>query len=192
MTSDMAEPLGFDRPMGVLINGIWQGAAADRGDIQVGDVVLQVNGRDVNDPKELAFRVASLAIGGQAELLIARNGANQTHRIKLEVAPDEPPRDLNWIYGNNPLAGASILNFNPAVAEELQIDRFVPGVLIVQIKRGTPAARLGFRPGDRITVINEIDIETVSQARDIVAGEMTAWDIKIDRNGRELNLVVGP
>ncbi|MBT6826579.1 MAG: trypsin-like serine protease, partial [Rhodospirillales bacterium] len=50
VTSDMAEPLGFDRPMGVLINGIWQGAAADRGDIQVGDVVLQVNGRDVNDP----------------------------------------------------------------------------------------------------------------------------------------------
>jgi Do/DeqQ family serine protease len=192
VTSDMAEPLGFDRPKGVLINNLWPGAAAERGSIQVGDVIVSVNGRDVNDPKELEFRVASLAIGGHANLVVIRNGASHTLQINLEVPPEDPPREQTLIESDNPLSGASILNFNPAVGEEFQIEHYLPGVLIVSVKRGTPASRLGFRPGDRLMVINGEDMGAVSQIMSTLDRGSDRWDIKVDRNGRQLSLMVGP
>lgn len=192
VTSDMAEPLGFDRPMGVLINGLWPAAAAARGGVMIGDVILRVNGRMVHDPKELEFRIASLAIGGQAVVNAVRGGINHTFRLELERPPDDPPRDLSEISGKTPLSGASVLNFNPAVAEEFQLDRFIPGVLIVRIKRGTAASRLGFRPGDRILSINEEDIPSVSIMMEVMRSGFKEWQIMVDRNGRQLNLVVGP
>ncbi len=191
VTSDMAEPLGFDRPRGVLINGLWPGAAAEKADLRLGDVILRVNGRDVNDPKELEFRIASLPIGGQAVLDVSRSGTSQILNIDLVTPPEDPPRQFTEISGNTPLSGASVLNFNPAVAEEFRIERFVPGVLIVQVVRGTPAGRLGFRPGDRLMTINGDDIPTVARMMEVMESGLTEWNIKIDRAGRPLSLVIG-
>lgn len=190
VSSDMAGLLGLDRPRGVLVNGVWKGGAADRAEIAVGDVILGVNGWDVNDPRELEFRVAALPIGGETKLSILRPPGVTTVAVALEAAPDVPARDHTHIQGRNPLTGASILNFNPAVAEELQLDRFKPGVLITKVRRGSPAARLGFRPGDRLTVMNGLKIGSVANVKSLIESAADAWSIEIDRNGKHFSLSV--
>ncbi|MDA0240497.1 MAG: trypsin-like peptidase domain-containing protein, partial [Proteobacteria bacterium] len=59
VTSDIANSIGLDRPVGVLINSLYPNGPATRAGLAIGDVVLAVNDREVNDPEALRFRIAS-------------------------------------------------------------------------------------------------------------------------------------
>ena len=48
-----------------------------------GDVILAVNGKNVNDPNELRNTVAAMAPGTDVTVTIARNGAEQQFHVKL-------------------------------------------------------------------------------------------------------------
>ena len=52
--------------------------------------------------------------------------------------------------GSQPLAGATVANLSPAVAEELGLERAYSGVVIVAVRPRSPAQRIGLQPGDRI------------------------------------------
>src|SRR3546814_18765659 len=57
VTFELARSLGLDRPGGVLINAVSRGGPADRAGLKAGDVVLTVDGREVNDPRAGRKRV---------------------------------------------------------------------------------------------------------------------------------------
>ena len=63
VTAEMFQALQLARPYGVLVNSVQPGGPADQAGIKVGDVVVAVNGREVDDPDALRFRVATLTVG---------------------------------------------------------------------------------------------------------------------------------
>ncbi len=190
ISSDIAESLGLDRPIGVLVNDLWPNAAAERSGIRRGDVILDVNGTPVNDPRELAFRFASLPVGDEAVLSVLRPEGQTIIHVELEPASKEPLAMATRIEGKNPLAGMTIANMSPALGEKIQLNHVVPGVIILSISRGTPASRLGFHPMDRLVSINGNDISEVDDVKKIVTEKEPHWDVNIDRDGKRLNLVV--
>src|SRR5690606_15451304 len=107
VTHEIAQSLGLARPAGVLVESVYPGGPADRAGLQTGDVVLAVNGREVDDPQGLKFRIATGKLGGSATLDIYRKGQRLSLRLPLTEAPESPPRDLTQIAGNNPLSGAT-------------------------------------------------------------------------------------
>lgn len=190
VSADIAESLGLDRPKGVLVNDFWPNAAAERGGIQRGDVILDVNGASVNDPRELAFRFASLPVGDQAVLTVLRPEGETILHVDLEPASKEPAAETTRIEGATPLTGMTIANMSPALGEKIKLNRIVPGVIVLDVLRGTPASRLGFRPSDWLVSINGIDILEVSDVKKQLAKKSPRWDMNIDREGKRLNLVV--
>ncbi len=191
VSSDIAESLGLDRPEGVLVNEFWPDAAAERAGLKRGDVILEVNGNPVSDPLELKFRIASLRVGSDATLTILRPDGREMIAVALETAPTEPSPDTTQINGNNPFAGLTIANMSPALGEELKLGRINPGVTVLKVSRGTPAAQLRFRPMDRLISVNGTGVTSVDDVRTLARGKNTQWEIVIDRGGRRLSLVVG-
>ena len=59
------------------------GGPAEKAGLKQGDVILQVNGKTVNDPNELRNTIAAMAPGTDVTLTIARNGAEQQVHVKL-------------------------------------------------------------------------------------------------------------
>lgn len=191
VTADMFQALKLDRPTGVLVNGVHAGSPAEQADIKVGDVILAVNGHEVDDPEALRFRIATLAVGAPTELTLSRNGQVRTLSATLRPPPETPPRDTSEIKGQNPFSGATVANMNPALAEEMGTERVEAGVTIVKVARGTIASHLQFQPGDVIAKLNGQAIGSVADLKARLAAAVSRWAVTIKRGGESFTLTIG-
>ena len=190
VNSEIATSLGMARPAGVLINDVYSGGPADRAGVEVGDVILSVAGHELNDPQALRFRIATLVIGEKAELAVWRNGREVKLTLDMVPPPENPPREQTELSGRNPLSGAAVANISPALAEELGLDKVRPGVIVMGIRRGSTASRLGFRPGDAILAINGDKVTSVRDLKRILGQPAGRWRISLERDGKTLNWVI--
>jgi len=190
VTQDIASSLGLKRPTGVLISRVYKGGAADTAGLRVGDVVLAVNGHEVDDPKAMQFRIATLPIGDTVVLRVWRRSGTTALKLALAPAPENPPPAVAGLDGRHPLAGATVANASPALAEEKGLDPFAKGVVILDLQRGSPASRLGFRAGDLIRAINGADVATVKDLKAALQRDVDRWQINIDRGGESMKLVI--
>ena len=190
VTQEIAQNLGLTRPNGVLVNQVSKNGPAAAGGLMAGDVIVAINGKAVDDPEAMRFRLATLPMGGDAHFTVMRAGTERNIDITLSPPPETPPRDTTELKGRSPLMGAVILNINPAVSEELNLSPDSKGVMIVQIKPGSSAARFQFQPRDIIVAINGGATATVADVRAAMSNA-TSWQITINRGGETLSLMVG-
>jgi Do/DeqQ family serine protease len=184
VTPDLASSLKLDRPGGVLLNEVYPGGPADRAGLRVGDVITAVNDREVEDPEAMRFRVATQPLGSTARLTVTQKGAVHVIPISLVAPPEDPPRDRTVLTGNQPFSGATVENLSPAVADELGMPSQSRGVIITELKDGTPPVNLGIRPGDIILRIGKLDVTSVKQLVELVAQPARAWHIELKRDGK--------
>ena len=190
VSQDIANSLGLTRPAGVLISAVHRIGAASRAGIEVGDVVLALNGHEVNDLTSLRHRVATLPVGDTAAVRVWRGGRTRAVKLQLMPAPADPPPNRTELSGEQPLAGATVANLSPAFADELSIDPFQEGVMIIKIVRGTPANRLRFRTGDIVRTVNAKEIDRVRTLTDELTRTVDRWRVVVLRNGRPRELVI--
>ena len=146
--------------MGVLISDLYPGGPAQRAGLQPGDVVTEINGREVADPKALRYRIATLEVGQSAPLTVIRKGVVLRLTLSLEAPPEDPPRRLTLLKGQ------------------------------LGISRRSPARRFGMRPGDMLVAINDRKIESVADARFALRGSGSGWRISVLRDGRVLTVSI--
>ena len=190
VTSDIAESLGLDRPVGVLVNTVYPDGPADRAGLVVGDVIIAIDGQEVFDSQGMQFRLALKSVGERAELQVLRGDQERIFAIDLIAAPEDPPRDVTRLSSRSPLRGATVANISPALAEELRIDTFVQGVIVLGIERGSGAQRLGLRPGDIMVSLDEDDITSVDGLVDLLERHQGDWTVKIRRDGQILTSTI--
>ena len=142
------------------------------------------------DPEGLEFRIATRPLGTNVELTVLRNDAVFTTWAELQPPPEDPPRDLIWMEGRGPVAGARVGNLSPAFAEELGLDPMRRGVVVVEVAANSPARKLRLKPGDILVRVNDSDIHSVADLSAIVNVNPDEWRITIKRNNRMLNVVV--
>jgi serine protease Do len=85
--ADLAKAVGLGAPRGILIQQVMDDGAAAKEDIQPGDIIIDVDGKEVNKPNDLQSYVASKRAGDKVELNIFRDGDYIFRKIKLK-APD--------------------------------------------------------------------------------------------------------
>ena len=190
VTAELAASLGLPRPVGVLLKDVAPNSPAAKGGLRVGDVVESINGHEVEDLESLRFRVATLPVGSTARLVAYRAGTQRDVDIVLAAPPEDPPRDVTAVRGNNPLAGATVGNLSPALADELGIDTTARGVIVLKVDGASPAGRLQFTIGDIIAVINGRQITDAAMLSRLLAEPTRQWQITIRRGGKALRLTV--
>jgi len=190
VTAEMAESLGLDRPRGTVLADIYPGSPAAAAGLKSGDVVLAVDGREVADAAGLRFRLATVPVGGETTLSVLHQGRTETVRVTLIEPPDAPPRDATTVAGRNPLTGAEIANLNPALADETGLPLEGGGVVVLKVKDGSIADRLGFQPGDRLKAVNGRHVGTVAQALPALKTVKGGWRIDINRDGKAMSINV--
>jgi Do/DeqQ family serine protease len=186
VTPDIAESLGIGRPHGVLIVEIVPGSPAERARLTTGDLVVSVDGMEINDERSLNYRLATKGIGSTVRIGIIRANKEYYSELALEAAPETVPRDRIEITSGSPLAGATVVNLSPAVAEEFAYDGNPAGVIVSAVAEGSPAARTGLRPGDVILDVNGMPIDTTRQLVAATSERARLWNMTIERDGRIL------
>ncbi len=190
VTADLAQGLDLKTPGGVVIEEVYPGGPADRAGIRIGDVIVAVQGRAVGDTAALDYRIATLPAGESSELELVRRGQPLAVRIRAEEPPEDPPRALTLLEGAHPLAGATVANLSPALAEELGEGRPWKGVVVVDVRAGTPAQRLGLKRGDRLVNLNGGEIASAPGLQRQVARARPPWQLRIRRGQETFDVVI--
>jgi len=184
LTQDLAEGFGLPRPAGVVVSRIYPGGPADRAGVRKGDIVLAVDGKQVDDETSLRFRIATRELGTTAELDVWRDRERLTLEFPVVPAPETPPRDETTLTGDHPLAGAVVANLSPALAEARDRPGAWEGVIVTDIKRGSPAHRLRFEAGDILIAVNDYQVENVAGLATELARPADRWRISLSRDGQ--------
>jgi serine protease Do len=190
VTSDMAQSLGLDRPIGVIVNGLHPSSPALKAGLKVGDVIVSLNGKTIEDPSAFAYRIATSRIGDEVQLGIVRKGQQDSVSLKMTPPPENTPREETIIKGRSPLTGARVANLSPALAEQYGLDDSATGVVILDISDSAGVFGLGLSKGDIILAINGSKIETVEDVLQETRKELRTWKISIMRNGGIVNMML--
>ncbi|MFN3671256.1 MAG: DegQ family serine endoprotease [Bosea sp. (in: a-proteobacteria)] len=189
LTADVADGLGLDRPAGsVVASVVEKGPAAEAG-LRRSDVILSVDGVGVDDPEAFGYRFATRPIGGMASLTVLRGGRRLVLPVKLVPAPETRPREPVVVSARSPLAGATVMNLSPALAEELSIDAGTEGVVVADLDEGSAAARVGFKKGDIIVALNGERMTSSKDVQAAVSERKRAWEVTISRGGQTITSV---
>jgi serine protease Do len=189
VTPDIANSMRLPHPGGIVVRQVYPGGPADKANIMPGDVIVGVNGRDVADPGGLRFRLATLQIGTTATINLIRKGKKLDLPVALTKAPEQPPRQETQLKGEEPLAGAVIVNLSPAVEDELDVNEW-QGVAILKIRRGSYADRFGLQPGDILVKINGRRVNSVADVVAAVSAPADTWTVTFSRGGETKTIEV--
>jgi Do/DeqQ family serine protease len=189
VTSEVAKGLGLDRPEGVLIADLFPGAAADRAGLEVGDLILSIDGQPVNDEAGVNYRVGTRRPGDTVQIQVRRDGTLRTLAVRLAPPPSDRAPAERTLSGRHPLDGATVVNLSPALADSLGADPFLTkqGVMITKVPPQSYAGGAGFQPGDLIRQVNGRNIQTTSDLLEALQSPTRVWSLSIQRGNQVIS-----
>lgn len=160
VNKDLAESFGLERPAGALVAQVLEGGPADKGGLQVGDVILSLDGKPIIMSADLPHLVGGLKAGSRASLEVARDGSRKTLEVTIGTLPDDeaqiPAADGSGAERSSNRLGVSVVELTEEQKKGLDLQG---GVVIKEVLDG-PAAVIGLRPGDVITHLNNQAIDS--------------------------------
>mgnify|MGYP005844730227 CR=1 FL=1 len=191
ITVETAEALDLSLPTGVLVSDIYKGGPADEAGIEVGDIILAVNGHNTYEPQGVRYHVATLRAGDRADITILQEDDRSARILPVRYPPEEPPRHESRLEGQHPLSGATVINISPAVIAEMGSDLPEKGVVISDVDPRSAARRLGVQAGDVVLSINGTTVERVEQLKTIISSARSqSWRLRFKRGAQVITTMV--
>jgi len=162
---------GLDKAEGALVTDVPAGPAADAG-IRVGDVVIEFNGSEVVDTRQLVRMVAAAPVGEQVDVVVLRGGEEVTLGITLgrretELDAGVTPQPAPHAPQTDELSGLSVATITPRIAEEMGLGD-ATGVVITDVDPLSDAAAKGLRPGDVIVEAGQVPVASIADLKERV------------------------
>jgi Do/DeqQ family serine protease len=190
VTRELSDQLKLGRVAGALVARVYDKSPAAEAGLQVGDVIVGVDGHEVDDEKAVDYRLTTRGIGNRARLDLVREGRRASVEVLLKAAPSTGRDDVRDVTGANPFEGARVANLGPSLADELGIADQDTGVVVVGVRQGSTAARLGLRAGDVIVQVGRANIDTVGDLEAAVRERQRVWQVVFKRGSQTLRLQV--
>jgi serine protease Do len=177
ITPDLQTALKLGQTRGALIGDVDPKGPAAQSGLQSGDVIVEVNGKPINDSRELRLMVSSMAPGAQINMRVLHNG--QTRGVTLTLAelptketasattrekpaPPEPP--------GQPRIGIAVTELTADLARRLNLPPETKGVVIADVEDGSPAAEAGLQAGDVIQEVNRKPVHNMAEFQSQISG----------------------
>ena len=160
VNKDLAESFGLDKPAGALVAQVLEGGPAAKGGLQVGDVILSLNGQPIVMSADLPHLVGGLKPGSEVELDVVREGTRKKLQLTIGALPED---GAELAAGESPGVERSSNRLGVTVSEltdEQKKALDLPGGVVIKEVLEGPAALIGLRPGDVITHLNNQAIDS--------------------------------
>lgn len=164
VNKDLAESFGLDRAAGALVVQVVDGSPAESSGLVSGDIIVKVNGKDVQLSSDLPHLIGRLRAGDTAKLSVVRAGKRKTIDVEIGALPESDDIQLS---SNTPPAERKSNRLGLVVSDIPAGKSNEQGVVVTDVNRG-PASMSGVVRGDVITMINGQRISSVADFERVV------------------------
>jgi serine protease Do len=182
VNEEIAEALGLKEPTGALVASVIAGGPAEKAKIKEGDVILEFDGKPVNQMRRLPRAVADTEVGRSVPVKVWRDGKELMLKVEVGALKEEEAEKAEAPDGGNEKAktgeaiddlGLTVAGLDTALRERFSLRAETKGVVVTAIDPAGPASDQGMRAGD---VIVEISQEEVTKPGDLAARVKAARD----------------
>ena len=178
LTSELAETFGHKTNHGAFVSQVVPDSAADKAGLKAGDIIVSINGKQINSFSELRAKIATQGAGKSVKLGIIRDGKNSTVTAVLQGA--------NTVVANaeslhEALKGAKLENY---------VEGKTKGVRVTSVDKNSIAARYGLKEGDVIVGINRRVIANLGDLRKQLEAKPSVLALNIVRDSGNLYIVL--
>ena len=164
LTPDIAESYDLDDTSGALVTVVGSGSAAETAGLQIGDVIVSVNGEPIENPSGLRNSIGLMRPGDEVSVGYIREGreVSVTTTLGELVVPGGEPEQLAEV---DPVFEGAEFETNNASRPSFN---GVAGVLATAVEPGSTAYLRGLRTADVIPQVNRERVLSVDAMREII------------------------
>jgi serine protease Do len=173
---DIAGSLGIPKNRGEIVRAVQPGDPAAKAGIQQGDVIVAVDGKEVNPDQTVSYLVANIPVGTRVPITVIRNGKQVTIPVTITQRPTEEELSKQLNQGTpggtdqgsgsatqGSSLGLSLQPMSPQIARALNLPAGTAGVVITAIDPSSDAAEKGLQRGDVIVAVQGQRVTTPAQ-----------------------------
>ena len=165
---DMAEAIGLKDAKGAIVTRVTEGSPAEDSGLERGDIIVKINGQEVDDATITTRVVGSLLAGSNNRFELYRDGKRRTISVKVGERPNgltangivTPDGDDSAEGGDGPL-GVSLTPLDDEARERLDLDSDEKGMVITALDQDSPLYEEGVRVGMAILDVNYKKLDSV-------------------------------
>ena len=171
---DLAEALGTSHERGAVVAQVIPGTPAEEAGLQIGDVIVEMNGEPVIGSSDLRNKVGLLRVGDAVRLTIERDGEPMT----IELAVGESSEVALGAGSQIPQLKGVVLG---PLTPSSPLHEEVEGVLVIEVEVDTPAWNAGLREGDVIVEVNRREVKSTDEILEAFEGSVPPLLLNIRR-----------
>jgi serine protease Do len=162
ITPELAKSFGLERERGALVADVMPDTPAEKAGIERGDIIIEFNGRKIEEMNDLPRAVASTAPNADVPVKLLRKGQEKTVQVRIAELKEERVAAGGGTLEEN--LGMTVQELTPEIARNLGVSES-KGVVVTNVEDGSPADEAGIRRGDVILEVNQKKIQTVQDYR---------------------------
>ena len=191
VTPTIAKAFHEPEVRGALIGDVTPNSPAQKAGLEKGDIILDINGKPVNNSAELRMHVSLMAPGTKVNVKVFRDGAEKTLPLTLAEMPTETARsEQPENSSEDALEGIAVENVTAQTARQLRLPADATGVVVTSVDPAGKAAESGLKRG---AVIQEVNHKPVRNPADFESAMRNATDgtlLLVNRQGTTMYLAV--
>ncbi|MEX0841357.1 MAG: Do family serine endopeptidase [Xanthobacteraceae bacterium] len=174
VTDDIGAALNIKPARGTLIAGIDEKGPAKTAGIEIGDVIVKFDGKDIKDARDLTRHVADAPVDKEVEVVLLRKGKEEKRTVKVgrledkeekvAVAKPPAPAPVEQKAAMKKALGLDLADINDDLRRRYSIKDNVKGVVITAVEPNSAAAGKQLKPGDTIVEILHVPVTSTADA----------------------------
>ena len=168
LSKEMADYYGLKNGQGVLVTNVFEGDPADRAGIKTRDIILEVDGKQIADSRDLTRTVAGLNVGETVRIKVLRDGSEKTLTATIAKRDDTKIAGLRPEKRTADELGIRVSELSPEMRQRFDLADG-EGVIVVAVDNGGKGADAGVQVGDIIKEINHQKIDRVKDYQEVLA-----------------------
>jgi serine protease Do len=178
LNEDLSQSFGYHGTEGVLLGDVLDDGPASKAGLQSGDIIVEYKGREMKDANALRQAVAATEPNTDAEVLVFRNGKEQTFTV--HIAQLESNSVVTKADGEESVdLGITVQTLTPDSAQQLGYEGDEHGVVVTEVEPGSVAASLGIRPNDVIVSVGSQEIHGAADFRKVLENNELSKGIRL-------------